>query len=315
VAAALAVLASGCSSGQADEADPDPVVTLPEDGSGSGGSDDGSTGNNNNGGRTPTGSGGATPTTASGRTTTTAKGEAGSSTTARPTTTTPRASSSVDTGAKGGVGAYARHLLRPQGAQRIVVEVLAQPGMAPGQATLDHVAKVLRDASGKPVSVPAVVALPAGDGTTNDVEIRELSDRHGRTAQTAEQAVLRLLFLTGAYEGEDDDDSRALGVAVRGDTAAVFEEQVRRTATPPFVTVAQLETSVTTHEVGHLLGLVDLVIDTDRDDPKNPGHSPSKESVMFWAVESNRVSQVLDGPPPRDFDAADRDELAAIRTS
>jgi hypothetical protein len=302
----LAVLAAACSSGKADEAEPDPVVTLPDDAA-PGGDNDGSGGGGRGADRTPTGSGGGSPTTASGRSTTTARSGA-TSTTARPSTTIPR---QVDTGAKGDVGAYARHVLRPQGSERITVEILAQPGAAPAQSTLDHIARVLRDASGKTVSIPAPVALPAGDGTTNDTEIREWSDRYSRTAQTAEQAVLRLLFLTGQFE----QTASVLGIAVRGDTAAVFKERVRQTATPPFVTVAQLEPAVTTHELGHLLGLVDLVIDTGRDDPENPGHSRNRGSVMYWAVESDVVSQVLDGPPPKDFDAADRDDLAAIRTS
>ena len=306
---AFAVLASACSSGGAEEADPDPVVTLPDDPvtGGDGGGDDGG-----EPGRTPTGSGGGgTSTTASERSTTT--GRSGTTaTTARQSTTTTRSSSSpVDPGAKDGVGGYARHLLRPQGARSIVVEPLVQPGAAPLQSTLDKIARVLRDASGKPVSVAPAVALPAGDGTTDDTEIRDWSDRYGRTAQTDEQAVLRLLFLNGRFE----DTASVLGVAVRGDTAAVFKERVRESANPPLVTVAQVEDAVTTHEFGHLLGLVDLVVDTGRDDPKSPGHSTNRDSVMYSEVESHPIGQVLNGPPPKEFDAEDRDDLAALRSS
>jgi hypothetical protein len=69
---------------------------------------------------------------------------------------------------------------------------------------------------------------------------------------------------------------------------------------------------VATHELGHLLGLVDLVLDTGREDPEHPGHSRSRDSVMFWAVESDLIGSLLGGGPPTVFDAADRADLVAI---
>lgn len=301
---ALLVPVAACSSGGRDEADPDPVVTLPDDVGGGeqlGGAGD-------KGGGQAASAPGVTSTTTAGRTTTTGRPGSGPTTTRQSSTTTTRLSSPADSGAHSGPGAYARTLLRPQGAERIVVEVFAQSGAEPQQATVDKVVRVLRDASGKPVSVAGTVALPAGDGTTDDDEIRELGDRHGRAVQSAEQAVVRLLFLNGEYA----PTASVLGVAVRGDTAAVFSEQVRRTA--KLFPVSVLEDAVTTHEIGHLLGLVDLVLHTGRQDPENPGHSRNRASVMYYAIESKLVAQVLEGPPPREFDAEDRDDLAAIRS-
>lgn len=303
--AACALLAAACSSDDGDQAEPDPVVTLPDDVLG-GGENGGAAGGPDD--QSPSAPGRGTSTTAAGRTTTSAKSGTGTTTT-RQSSTTTRLSQPADSGAHGAPGAYARTLLRPQGAERIVVEVLAQSGAEPRQTTLDKVVRVLRDASGKPVSVAGTIALPAGDGTTSDDEIRDLADRHGRAVQSTEQAVVRLLYLKGAYE----PTGSVLGIAVRGDTAAVFSDAVRRTARQSLLSVSTLEDAVTTHEIGHLLGLVDLVLHTGRQDPENPGHSPNRNSVMYYAVESDLVTQVLDGPPPREFDAADRDDLAAIR--
>lgn len=269
-------------------------------------------GNGDNGGSGGGGGGGATTTTGRKQTSTTAKG-GGSGTTTTTTagdgrTPTTRPTAAADSGARGAPGAYARTLLQPQRSERIVVELLVQQGAEPRQAALDHVTSALRDASGKPVTIGGPVTLPTGDGTTSDDDIRELADRYGRATQSADQAVLRLLFLHGRYVPEDG----VLGVAVRGDTAAVFSQQVRNASTP-LVSARALETAVITHEVGHLLGLVDLVLHTGRQDPEREGHSPNRESVMYWAIESSLVSQVLSGPPPRDFDAADRADLATIR--
>jgi hypothetical protein len=101
-------------------------------------------------------------------------------------------------------------------------------------------------------------------------------------------------------------------VTVRGDVIGIFPDQVAGAATP-FVSRARIERAVATHELGHVLGLVDLYLDEGRDDPDHPGHSTNPRSVMYWAVEADVVTQVLGGPPPVDFDAADQADLREIR--
>lgn len=211
-------------------------------------------------------------------------------------------------GARGQPGSFATVLVRPQPASRLVLEVLQQAGAEPRSTTVAHLVGLLRESSGKPVSV-ATVVLPSGGGATTAENIRDLADRHGATAQGPDQAVVRIMFLGGQLAGEDS----ALGAAVRGDTAAVFVEKVR-SAGSPLVGASAVETAVAAHELGHLLGLVDLVRSTGRADPEYPGHSANRGSVMYWAIESDLVTSVIAGPPPVDFDAADRADLAAIRS-
>jgi hypothetical protein len=271
-----------------------------DDGGGGGG---GPSSTATNGSRTPTTKAGTATTNrnSTGTTTATGGGGGGNRTVAPP-------ADSPESGARGGPGAFARTLLRPQPAGRLVVEVLAQQGAAPTDATLRHLQEVLTDVSRKQVTMVPTAPLPNGDGTSTDDDIRALSDRHGKHAQGNGQAVLRLLYLAGQYQGEES----VLGVAVRGDTAAVFSETVRSASTP-LVRPGVIEDAVTVHEVGHLLGLVDIVLKTGRADPKHEGHSSNPESVMYWAVESDIVAQALGGPPPREFDAADKNDLAALR--
>ncbi|MEY2446638.1 MAG: hypothetical protein QOH79_114, partial [Acidimicrobiaceae bacterium] len=129
-------------------------------------------------------------------------------------------------------------------------------------------------------------------------------------AQGNGRAVIHLLFVHGSFGGDDS----VLGVAVRGDTAAVFVDEVSAASTP-LVGSAGIETAVVTHEVGHLMGLVDLLLHTGRQDPDHPGHSTNSKSVMYWAVESNLVADLLQGGPPKDFDSADLADLQTIRNS
>lgn len=206
------------------------------------------------------------------------------------------------------VGRLAPFLLRPGHGGRIVVEVRAQAGAEPRRATIDHLVGVLQEASGKTVLVDGPDALGGGGEAWTAGSLSALADRTAELPQGGDQVVLRLLFLRGAFEG----DAGVLGVAVRGDVAAIFSDRVDAAA-GLLVDPATVEDAVAVHEVGHLLGLVDIIIGSGRGDPEHPGHSRNRSSVMFWAVESDAISQLLSGGIPNQLDADDRAELAAIR--
>lgn len=206
------------------------------------------------------------------------------------------------------VGQLAPALLQPGNGDRIVVELRAQDGAAPTAATIDHLVRVLRDASGKQVAVDGPDPL-AGDGRdwTADA-LTSAADGAAQLPQGGVQIVLRLLFLRGSFEGDDS----VLGIAVSGDVAAVFSDQVDAAA-GLLVAPDVVEDAVSVHEVGHLMGLVDLVVGSGRSDPAHPGHSRNQDSVMYWAVESDLIGQLIDGGIPNELDADDRAELATIR--
>lgn len=225
-----------------------------------------------------------------------------------PTTATTAAEASVIAVGSRRVGEVAPPLLQPGRGDRVVLEVRAQAGAGPDSATVDHVVQALRDASRKAVSVDGVDPLA---GSARDWTARDIVAAAAGAAQVEsgrDQVVLRLLFLRGTFEGNAD----ILGVAVSGDVAAVFSDRVEAAA-GLLVAPAVVEDAVTMHEVGHLLGLVDLLLGSGRGDPEHPGHSRNRRSVMFWQVESGLITQLLDGGIPRDFDADDRAELAQIR--
>ena len=206
------------------------------------------------------------------------------------------------------VGQLAPYLLGPGNGDRIVVELRAQSGAEPTAATMDHLVRLLRDASGKEVLVDGPDALGGTGQAWTAGSLNALADRSAQLPQGGRQVVLRLLFLQGTFEG----DSGVLGVAVRGDVAAVFSDQVAAAA-GLLVASAVVEDAVSVHELGHLLGLVDLVLGTGRGDPEHPGHSRNRRSVMYWAVESDAISQLLGGGIPNEFDTDDRADLATIR--
>lgn len=253
----------------------------------------------------PTGGAPAVPDPATGAVSGGGTGAAGAPTAPAATAPgSPPAPTAPTLDAGGPPGSFAPSLLRPAASTQLVLELQVAPGAEPAQAVVDHVRATLAAATGKAVSV---TVGPAPDGTAWDGgSIRGAADAGATTPQGGGTAVLRLLFLHGSFEG----DGGVLGVAVRGDVAAVFVDRAEAAAGLLGDPQAIL-TSVATHEVGHLLGLVDLVLDTGRADPDHPGHSRNPGSVMYWAVESDLISSLLGSRPPRDFDA---DDLADLRT-
>lgn len=207
-----------------------------------------------------------------------------------------------------GIGGVAPALLRPGRGDRVVLEVRAQAGAEPTSATINHLVDVLRAASGKQVVVDGTDRLDGGGQDWTQRQIIETAAGAAEAESGRVQVVLRLLFLRGSYEGNDS----VLGIAVAGDVAAVFSDRVD-SAAGLLIAPSVVEDAVSMHEIGHLLALVDLVVGSGRGDPDHPGHSRNERSVMYWQVESDLITQLLDGGIPRDFDDDDRAELAQIR--
>jgi hypothetical protein len=209
-------------------------------------------------------------------------------------------------GANGPPGAAAAIILRPTPATSLVVEVLEEPGAPFSRPSLDRVLSDLRRYSGKPVA-EVRTPLPAGSSSKrwNENELAELTDRTSKVAQGSGRFVVRIL----SVRGQNARSAGILAVSFLGDTFATFPD---RLASAP----QQLATTVIVHELGHLLGLVDLYLDRGRadtqNDPAGGGHSRNPGSVMFYAVDPSLVGNVFSSASDR-FDAQDERDLAAIR--
>ena len=234
------------------------------------------------------------------------EGDASATTTVAPPATEASAPAASPAPAPGSVGSYAPFYLRPEESGSILLDVHSQAGAEPRVASLDHVSSVLGRISGKAVAITQG-ALPGEGRQWTSEDLRALADS-AAPAQSRNRAVLTVLYVHGGFAEED----KVIGVSVRSDVAAVFSDKVADAA-GVLGNPAAVEDAVSMHEVGHILGLVDLFLNTGRQDPDHPGHSPNKGSVMYYAVESTLINTILSGGPPRDFDQADLEDLTRIR--
>lgn len=214
---------------------------------------------------------------------------------------------------RGPVGANGRAYLRGA-VPRLVVEVDFQQGAEPRDGALQHLHDVLAGV----VDKPGGVSFEGGNAFASDRDVwtrdalRAVADANRQVRSGGEVAAIYVLSVRGAFE-----QSSALGVAHSASEVALFPDGWRGTLGVLLGSDVAVERSVLTHEVGHLLGLVNLTYTSSiqaREDPNNPGHSASRESVMFWAIESSSaIGQVFSGPPPSRFDDWDRADLQGLR--
>jgi hypothetical protein len=265
---------------------------------------------------------GPAPTTAPGATSklvtpaSTAKGSPATTTKAAPSNTATLPPVSGGSGndpikvvAKQGSGAAAGMMLSAtSAAKQLVVEVIASPGATEITADTDRVANDLRTYSGKPVQI----VRTAGPATANDKQwtpsdLNQWVDTYSKVPQGGSTFVIHHAYVHG-HLPSGSSGFTVLGVAYRADSFAYFADDASSLSSTEKMAVA-------VHENGHLMGLVDTYLNDGRsdttNDPAKHGHSQNKQSVMYYAVDSTLISQLL-GTTPTDFDAADKRDLAAI---
>ena len=214
---------------------------------------------------------------------------------------------------KGVPGGLTLACLRSSMYTSMVIEIDHEPGYRPFTSSTDMLVDRLEQVCDKPsgISIKYSEVSFNHDGTWSAQDVRdkgwETKDQSPRDGTTL---YWQVLFPAGTYETDS-----VLGVAVDASTVALFSDSIDE-ADGPFgrPSVEDVENSVLVHEVGHLLGLVNLVYQSpvDHEDDEHPGHSNNDESVMYWAVESADLSNFIFGELPNEFDADDLADLAGL---
>lgn len=214
---------------------------------------------------------------------------------------------------KGVPGGLTLACLRSNSFTSMVIEIDHAPGYRPFSSSTDLLVERLESVCDKPAGITIkfneVTFEHEGAWTADDV--REEGWKHKDTSPL-DGSVLRwqLLFPEGTYQ-----EASVLGVAVDASTVALFSDSIDE-SDGPFgrPSVEDVENSVIVHEVGHLLGLVNLVYTSPvaHEDSDHPGHSNNDDSVMYWAIESMDLANFFFGTLPTEFDDDDLADLAGL---
>ncbi|HVL86701.1 MAG TPA: hypothetical protein VM681_01640 [Candidatus Thermoplasmatota archaeon] len=214
---------------------------------------------------------------------------------------------------------------------RLYVELDYVSGAAPNDAALQMLRQRISEntAKGGNVEINLEGGVPgrgAGHKYTLD-EIRALERAHRSRFSGEGTAVLYVLYLDGGFARDLDASAKTLAAAYRGSSVVMFKGNIRDTSRSddaplpvpslsPKPRERALEGAVLVHEFGHIVGLVNngIPMITAREDPEHEKHSTNTRSVMYWAVESSAVLNLLDVENiPNDFDANDKADMRAAR--
>ena len=196
----------------------------------------------------------------------------------------------------------------------MVVEIDYEAGYMPEQSSTDLLKTRLEQVCDKPQGIEAFLTETNFDheGQWSASDVREKGwNEKSNNPQSDSTLYWQAIFPSGQYANDG-----VLGVAVDASTIAIFGEAVDDAEGPIFnrPSAEEIENSVLVHEFGHLLGLVNLVYQSpvEHEDEEHKGHSNNEDSVMYWAIESANIGNIITGELPDDFDADDLNDLAGM---
>ena len=207
-------------------------------------------------------------------------------------------------------GACRYEILRSWDYSRVHIEINYVTENAPDSDALDLLKKRIQEVTDKTSVSVSQNAFGSTDESYSLDEILEIENSQRERYKSGNTFIIHILYLNGEYQ----DNDQTLGLAYKGSSFVLFKEKIED-ASFLLISDKDIEKSVIVHEFGHLLGLVNNGYQSphDHEDPDHPNHSNNEESVMYWAIESQEISNQLDGEPPNDFDSDDLDDLERMK--
>lgn len=203
-------------------------------------------------------------------------------------------------------GSSANDLLSAAKYQSVVIEVLYVQGLRPEAQTLVNLKNFMMARLNKPGGITITERQIASPGLTpydiNEIVGIEMLNR--TLYNNGGVLTLYLLFLDGGY-ATDTASNFTLGTAYRNTSFVMFENTIRNLSDSPLEpNRITLESTVIQHELGHLLGLVNLgsPMQTEHNDETHDKHCDNEDCLMFWKTENSTMigSMVGSGVPQLD---------------
>ena len=186
-------------------------------------------------------------------------------------------------------GSSANDLLSDKKFKSMVIEVVYVAGFEPSAQSITNFVNFLSARTFKPGGISVIkrsIASPGSSPYTNE-EIVSIEDANRTKYNTADQIAVWAFFADGK-SSKDTDTSVILGTAYRNTSFVIYEQTVHGLSDSAFEpNRSLLETTVITHEFGHILGLTNLgiALQSNHEDAEHPKHCIEKTCLMFWSAE------------------------------
>ena len=204
---------------------------------------------------------------------------------------------------KGAVGESANDLLSANNYTSLYVEIQYAAGYAPPNGSISYLQSFLENHLNKPGGIQIETKEVSGEGKASysTSDLRNFEDDNRTKFTKDNQLAVYFYFADGNYTSEN-----VLGIAHRNTSMVLFQKRIEELSGGIGQASTQLLTSsVMAHEMGHIMGLVNVGTDmqTPHQDEANGKHCNVDECLMYYAVESAAgISDLLGMSQPPAFD-------------
>jgi len=189
------------------------------------------------------------------------------------------------------IGASANELLSASKFKSLVIEVQYMPGYAPDATAINHLQSFISTHLNKPNGITVVTKeIPASTNTTlSRNEIADIEKNNRAVYSGGDQIAIYILYTNGGFT-----DANSLGIAYRNTSIAILGKKLHENSggigRP---SRAKLEATVLEHEVGHLLGLVDIGSPMQTPHKANGNHCNNQGCLMYFSAETTDIAGFL----------------------
>ncbi|MEQ9261563.1 MAG: membrane metalloprotease [Owenweeksia sp.] len=210
-------------------------------------------------------------------------------------------------------GSSAHDILSADRFGKITIEVQYPAGFTPASGVIAGMEAFLNTHCNKPGGIEVVpVEINTPDGDSYDfTDIRNIENANRQIYNKENELALYVLFSDKEFSGNEGNQF-TLGAAYQNTSTVIFLKTIRDNSGGLGPSEALLTSTVLHHELGHLMGLVNLGTpqQEDHEDKEHEKHCNVESCLMFWAVESQQIignMENLTSPP--DFDAQCKADL------
>ena len=209
------------------------------------------------------------------------------------------------------VGASANELLSSGKYSSLKIEVMYMTGYPPDAAALNHLQSTLSALVNKPSGISIITRpIPASSSTVLSLNNIIDIEKNNRTAfTTGTELAVCVLYTNGSYT-----DNNVLGIAYKNTSVAIFGKVIYdNSGGIGQASRTKLEATVLEHELGHLLGLVDLgsPMQAGHKDAAHGNHCNNSNCLMYYASETSDILGFLITGNIPSFDVNCRADLQA----
>jgi hypothetical protein len=206
------------------------------------------------------------------------------------------------------VGSSANDILAANTYTSLSVEIIYVQGFEPTQTAINNFMSFLEERTFKPDGISTTLTAIESPGNMSYTldDIAALEQTHRMNYNTESEVVI-WAFFADAPSANNTGTSVVLGTAYRNTSFVIFQETIQELSNEPLEpSRSVLETTVITHEFGHLLGLTNLgtPLQSNHENAAHPKHCDVESCLMFWSAETGAgISNMVSGGSAPQLDA------------